>query len=198
MLVKMPTPYRYIPFVSQTYRAVRRLILNYAYAGERVACPLCERTFSGWRSNARDGACPYCGSAARHRLLWLYLAEEWKEKQGSLKLLHFAPEWGLERRLRGHLYLAGYVTADLTAPEADVHTDITSMMFTNESFDAIICSHVLEHIPDDRAAMRELVRVLRPNGVAYIQIPRDTEAPQTDEDPNVTDPKERERRFRTV
>jgi len=191
----MPTPYRWIPLLSPTYRAVRRFVFQYLYVGKQVACPLCERSFRGWLFDPRHGVCPYCRSSARHRLLGLYLTEEWKGRWGTLELLHFGPEWCLERHFHRDSRLRNYVTADLAAPEADVHTDITSMKFANESFDAIICCHVLEHIPADRAAMQELFRVLRPRGVAYIQVPFNSELPQTDEDPSVIDPKERERRF---
>jgi SAM-dependent methyltransferase len=98
------------------------------------------------------------------------------------------------RRLRRHSAVADYVTADLGSPEADLQLDITSMAISNDSFDVIICSHVLEHVAADRVAMKELARVLRPGRVAYIQIPY-SDLRETDEDPEVIDPKERERRF---
>ena len=191
----MASPYRFVPLLSPTYRVVRRFTNEYLYSGGRVACPLCERTFRSWVGGLQHGLCPYCRSAARHRLLWLYLAEDWKAPPATRDLLHLAPEWGLQRRFRKDPRLARYVTADKSAPEADVHTDITAMTFADGHFDAIVCCHVLELIPDDRAAMREMVRVLRPGGVAYIQIPFAKENPQTDEDPSITDPRERERRF---
>jgi SAM-dependent methyltransferase len=191
----MATPYRYIPYVSPTYRAVRRNILKHVYAGDQVECPLCERTFRAWLFNPQHGTCPYCRSEARQRFLWLYLTGIWKGKTTSFRLLHFAPEWGLQQRFRGYAGLGKYVTADLGAPEADLQVDITAMTIPDESYDVVVCSHVLEHIPADRAAMKEIVRVLRPNGVAYIQVPLNSRLSQTDEDPGVTDPKERERRF---
>ncbi|MCP4618198.1 MAG: methyltransferase domain-containing protein [Bradyrhizobium sp.] len=190
----MTTPYRYMPFVSPTYRAVRRNMNKFLYAGDQVECPLCERTFSAWLVDHRFGTCPYCRSQARQRFLWLYLAEEWKGKKAR-SLLQFSPEWCLQRRLRQHSGLAKYVTADLSAPEADIHVDITAMTIPDESFDVVICSHVLEHIPADRAAMKEIARVLRPNGIAYIQVPLNDALSQTDEDPGITDRAERERRF---
>lgn len=88
-----------------------------------------------------------------------------------MKLLHFAPEQGLEKRLRALLHLGGYVTADLYMPNVDKKEDITNLSFTDGAFDFIYCSNVLEHIEDDRAAMSELFRVLAPGGTAIIQVP---------------------------
>jgi ubiquinone/menaquinone biosynthesis C-methylase UbiE len=85
----------------------------------------------------------------------------------------------LQRRFRKDPRLAGYVTADKSAPEADIHIDITAMTFGDSRFDAIVCCHVLELILDDRAAMREMIRVLRPGGLAYIQVPFASEKPRT-------------------
>jgi SAM-dependent methyltransferase len=107
-------------------------------------------------------------------------------------LLHFAPEAGLERRLRAALG-DRYVTTDLEPAGVDLTLDITALDLPDASFDAVVCVHVLEHVPDDAAAMRELHRVLRPGGWGVVQVPilRDV----TDEDPAVTDPAERLRRF---
>ncbi|MCE9530468.1 MAG: methyltransferase domain-containing protein [Planctomycetes bacterium] len=190
----MSHPYRYVPVLSPVYRSVRRNALQYWYAGNQVECELCGRSFKKWLHDANHGTCPYCRSATRHRLLWNWLAGEWKEDT-QRSLLHFAPEWCLQRRFRQDPRLSRYVTCDLSAPDVDVHTDITAMSFANETFDAIICSHVLEHIPDDRKAMSEMLRVLRPGGVAIVQVPYIEANEKTDEDPSVTDPQERERRF---
>jgi SAM-dependent methyltransferase len=86
------------------------------------------------------------------------------------------------------------MTADLSAPEARERIDITAMAIPDQSFDVIICSHVLEHVVGDRDAMKEMLRVLKPGGCAYVQIPYVGSRP-TDEDPGLIDPKERERRF---
>jgi ubiquinone/menaquinone biosynthesis C-methylase UbiE len=72
--------------------------------------------------------------------------------------------------------------------------DVTDIDFPDASFDAIFCNHVLEHVPDDRLALREIRRVLRPGGWASLLVP-DVDRPVTDEDPTVTDPHERLRRF---
>jgi SAM-dependent methyltransferase len=86
------------------------------------------------------------------------------------------------------------VGVDLTNPMADQRVDLTAMPFADESFDAVLCMHVLEHIPDDKSAMAELFRVLRPGGWAVLQVPLDLSGP-TREDLTVTDPKERLRLY---
>ena len=109
------------------------------------------------------------------------------------RLLHIAPEGGLERRLRQHPHI-DYLSADLQGPPAAmVAMDLTAIPEPDASFDVIYCSHVLEHVPDDRKAMGELARVLRPTGWMVLQVPiRDG---GTDEDLSITDQAERRRRF---
>lgn len=169
----------------------------YYRSGRRLECPLCGGRFRAFRSygvvERRDAVCPACGSFERHRLLWLYLRDRTDLGQAPARLLHFAPEPCLEGALR-KLPGVEYVNADLERPDVDLNLDITAMPFPEASFDAAICAHVLEHVPDDRAAMRELVRVLRPRGWAIVMAPVN-QAAATDEDPDVTDPAERERRF---
>jgi SAM-dependent methyltransferase len=114
-----------------------------------------------------DAMCPQCDSAERHRLAYVMLAERLKSRVG--KLLHFAPERCVQQWLSSTC--DEYHTADLSAPNVMHHIDITAMPFDAASFDRIWCSHVLEHVPDDRKAMREIARVLKPGGVAIIQVP---------------------------
>jgi SAM-dependent methyltransferase len=108
-------------------------------------------------------------------------------------VLHFAPENCLRKRLSVELQ-SRYVTTDLRRHDVTTNQDITNMTFDDGSFATVICSHVLEHIPDDQRALRELHRVIRPGGTALIQVPLSLDAP-TDEDPTVTDPAERKRRW---
>ena len=84
-----------------------------------------------------------------------------------------------------------YVTADLYSPIADVRANITKLPFEDNSFDVIFCNHVLEHIPDDFKAMRELFRVLKKGGMGIFQIPQDLNRETTFEDHAITDPKKR-------
>ena len=72
--------------------------------------------------------------------------------------------------------------------------DLTRIPHANASFDSVLCCHVIEHIPDDRRAMRELRRVLAPGGFGILQTPVQS-MDRTVEDPSVTDPAERRRRF---
>jgi SAM-dependent methyltransferase len=109
-------------------------------------------------------------------------------------LLHIAPEPCLARHL-GSAPGIRYVTADLEPAHANVSVDITQLGFATDSFDVILCSHVLEHIPDDAAAMAEFFRVLKPGGWAMLQVPLDETREHTFEDPAVIDPAERERLF---
>jgi SAM-dependent methyltransferase len=86
-----------------------------------------------------------------------------------------------------------YLSADLEPRNAMIVMDITNIQYPNGTFDVILCSHVLEHVPDDRKALSELFRVLRPGGWAILQVP--IVAAATFEDPSVTDPEEREKLF---
>jgi SAM-dependent methyltransferase len=107
-------------------------------------------------------------------------------------MLHIAPEEALRQAFQ-RLPDIGYVSMDLHAPDILVRADAGRLPFASHVFDFIYCSHVLEHIPDDRAAMRELQRVLRPGGVAMVLVP--VWDKPTFEDPGVIDPVERERLF---
>lgn len=88
-----------------------------------------------------------------------------------------------------------YTTTDLNSPLADVKADICDLPFDDESYDFILCNHVLEHIPDDTRAMQEIYRVLKPGGTAILQIPQDLNRTDTHEDDSITDPRERARIF---
>jgi SAM-dependent methyltransferase len=134
-------------------------------------------------------------SLERHRLFWLYLKGEthFFDKDG-LRVLHFAPEQAFLKRFREQKNIS-YTTTDLDSPIADVKADICALPFADESFDFIICNHVLEHIPDHLQAMRELYRILAKGGTAILQVPYDADRATTFEDPSIIDPKERARIF---
>ncbi|MEA2479919.1 MAG: hypothetical protein QOJ07_1841 [Thermoleophilaceae bacterium] len=153
------------------------------------------RRFEQYGELARSLACPHCGSRPRHRFLRLYLDANPVPRGASV--LHVAPEPIIETWLRD---LAGdaYVSADLEDPRAMVKADLTALPFEDDSFELILCSHVLEHVPDDAAAMREMARVLRPSGRAIVQTPVNYEQDATFEDPTVESPEERLRLFSQV
>jgi len=174
-------------------------------AGNEVECPCCGGKFlcflpTGVPERRRPHAlCPNCASRERHRLMWLFLQRRTRLMQEPLELLHVAPERFFFEQFSKHpmvKYTAGDMfTPGYTYPQGTIDMDLTRMAFPDASFDAIICSHVLEHIPDDRQAMREMRRVLRPGAFAIIQVPMNYHAEHTEEDLSITDPKERLRLY---
>lgn len=173
-----------------------RLIRKLRWGGNKFYCPLCEAGFSSFWPSGRpvrhNARCPVCGSLERHRLLWVALRLLWE--RGTLKpegrLLHVAPEPCIREHLAERY---DYVSMDMHAASTMVRTDITSMCFPDQCFDAVICNHVLEHVPEDRKALAELFRVLRHGGWASIQVPM--EKGSTREDPAVVAPADRERLY---
>mgnify|MGYP003564247085 CR=1 FL=1 len=133
-------------------------------------------------------------SLERHRLLWLFLKNETDFFSAPAKVLHFAPEQAFYNRFKKMKHLE-YITTDLNSPLADVKADICSLPFDTNEFDVILCNHVLEHIPDDKKAMKELYRVLKPGGLGIFQIPQDLNRATTFEDNTITDNKERTKIF---
>lgn len=133
-------------------------------------------------------------SLERHRLFWLFLKNETTFFKENSKVLHFAPEQAFYKKFRKMENL-DYTTTDLNSPIADVKADICNLPFKTDEFDYIFCNHVLEHIPDDTKAMQELYRVLKPGGLAILQVPLKADLKITFEDDSITDPKERARIF---
>jgi SAM-dependent methyltransferase len=131
-------------------------------------------------------------------LTWLYLKNKQLLRKG-LRILHVAPEKSLQDRfkaLEGVDYIAGDKNEPgYSYPPGTIELDVTSIPFPDARFDLIICSHVLEHVPDDRKAMSEMHRVLAPGGSAILMVPINMRNAETAEDPAVTDPKERERLY---
>lgn len=167
-----------------------------AFRGDDRYCVLCGSPLSRFLpfGNLPDEWCPVCASMGRHRFMWTILQAHTDLLGGaSRQLLHFAPEPALEAALARIATLA-CVTADLHDPRVDDRVDIMRMPYRDASFDVVLCSHVLEHVEDDRAGIREVARVLRPGGWAVIMVPY-FEGMLTDEDPSIVDPAERERRF---
>ena len=159
-------------------------------------CVVCEsdsEAFDGYGLKPREDAlCPHCGSLERHRLLLCYLRTRTPLFDGKpRRFLHIAPEISL-----GRIFAAacgtGYLSADLNNTAAMERMDITDIRHADDSFDVICCSHVLEHVPDDRKAMRELCRVLHPSGFAILNVPV-TSKGDTFEDPTIVDPADRQR-----
>lgn len=164
-----------------------------------MSCPIC-----GWkgkqfqpvgripRPNAR---CPRCNSFERHRALFLYLRDETRILTEPTRLLHFAPEPALTTVFERHANI-DYVTTDLSGRNVSIRMDMTDLLFRDGVFDCVIASHVLEHVTDDHAAMREVRRVTKPSGFALLMVPiMGTPDGRTIEDPSIVDPEERVRAF---
>jgi SAM-dependent methyltransferase len=109
------------------------------------------------------------------------------------RVLHFAPELAI-RRVLDEIGVGSYLSVDLEPGRADLAADITDLPLEDRAFDLVICSHVLEHVADDGAALRELARVTAPNGEALLLTPVSYGLEATVEDPSAT-PEERLRRF---
>ena len=167
------------------------------YNGNGRYCPVCGKPSSCFRPFGvvprEDAQCAHCGALERHRLLWLFLQEKTDLFAGTTKkMLHVAPEPCFESILKERLG-DNYLTADLFNPCALVKMDICDIQYPDQSFDVIYCSHVLEHVLDDRRAMMEVFRVLKNNGWAILNVPITGE--RTFEDSSIVDPKERLKAF---
>jgi hypothetical protein len=185
------------------------------YHGSRLRCPICRRDLARFLPLPRqyrvdlhvrgrrygvssfetlmlsDYLCPVCRSADRDRLMALYLQRAAQSGELRGRLLHFAPEPSLSRYLRSLLPL-GYRSVDLFMHDVDEKADITRLVnFADSSVDHFVCSHVLEHVPDDRQAMRELFRILRPGGWGIVLTPILRGLDESYEDPSVTTPEQR-------
>ncbi|HXD77862.1 MAG TPA: methyltransferase domain-containing protein [Puia sp.] len=193
-----------------------RWMRQYApYRGRGFCCNFCGALYerfvpeypppaiaSGLRTNhviagyGENAYCPRCGSKNRERLVRAVIEDRLDFR--DRRILHLSPERQLYRWLATR---ADVTTADLepglyrTVDRSVRQADATRLGFADASFDIVIANHVLEHIPDDAAAMKEFRRVLRPRGAAILQVPFSPTLPATLEDSRVTDPLERESMF---
>ncbi len=184
-------------WVRKPVSGLTQFVKQLPYAGEGRYCPICNKTsrkFRAYGINRREGAqCVFCGSLERHRFLWHFLTKKTDLFSDTPKrMLHVAPESCFEPAFREKLG-DQYLTADLYNSRAMVKMDITNIEYPDESFDVIYCSHVLEHVLDDRLAMSEFLRVLKKDGWAILLVPIDKRP--TYEDPSIVDPLERLKHF---
>jgi len=112
----------------------------------------------------------------------------------NIRFLHIAPEYCFVKIFKGMKNL-DYTTGDLISPWADVKMDVHDIPFEKNTFDVVICNHVLEHVDDAHKVMTEFYRVMKPGGWGIFQVPIDSNNAITEEDKNVTDPKDRERLY---
>lgn len=172
------------------------------YKGRGVECPVCGSKYRkflpyGYVASRSNALCPHCLSLERHRLLWLWLTQQTDIMTRFPKLLHIAPEVCLMRHLKKHFagHPGRYVTADLESPLAELHFDVQAIPLEEGYAEVVFCNHILEHVDNDRQAMRELFRILRPGGWGVVLSPVDLTRAETFEDDTITDPGERTRIF---
>lgn len=160
-------------------------------------CPACRsdvETFEPGPGGRPNATCPKCKALERHRFLAIVLRDLRLYIQTAERVLEYAPQPQMRKILRNFVGDGRYVGIDLMDERfLDAKTDACNLPFADDSFDLMVQFHVLEHIPDDGAAIREMVRVLKPGGIALIQVPYRHSQP-TDEDPSAP-PEERIRRF---
>lgn len=171
------------------------------YRGNKVECPVCEKSFSkflsyGSKVAQRDNVlCPYDLTLERHRLMWLYLKNKTDFfTKPDLKVMHIAPEQCFHKGFKNQKNL-DYVTGDLVSPIADLHFDLHDIPLKDNQYEVIFCNHVMEHVEDDLRCMQELYRIMKPGGWGILQVPIDTSRTTTYEDASITSPEEREKHF---
>lgn len=193
VLNTIPRPY----LIKLSY--VARPFLSVWLKGDRYTDPIDGKSFRrflpyGYGVQRPNVLSPSTLSLERHRLIWLYLKNETDFFSKPLKVLHMAPEQcflSLFRKMKN----LDYTTADLFSPIVDIKADILDLPFEDNSFDLVLCNHVLEHIEDDQKAMKELFRVMKKGGSGIFQVPQELEREKTFEDPSITDPDERAKHF---
>ncbi|MBQ2394190.1 MAG: methyltransferase domain-containing protein [Alistipes sp.] len=177
-------------------------VLGLLSTGRGKECPVCgcrKRKFLpyGYVTSRENALCPRCLALERHRLIWLWIERETNLANQPRKMLHIAPEVALMRKFN-QIYTSNrelYVTADLESPLATLHFDVQHIPLEDESFDVIICNHLLEHVESDHKALDELFRVMRHGGWGIILSPMDESRETTFEDDSITDEAERTRIF---
>lgn len=189
---------------------VRRIKLP-LYRGDACECPVCGAHLNRFKPifksfprkleesgfvyplasfetlNLAAYSCPSCDASDRERLYALYLRQRLAGLDAGqrYRFIDFAPSLALSRLLRTMERLE-YRTADYFRPNVDDRVDISNMpLYADDSVDAFLCSHILEHVPDDRAAMRELFRILKPGGFGIVMVPLVVGVTQTHEDPAI-------------
>ena len=207
--------------VRKRGKVLKRAIKLPRYLGTEYRCPVCGtglRAFRPmWKSYWRDVeiyqpihpaesmetlnleafTCPCCDAFDRDRLTAIYLENAFAsfDRNRTYRLLEFAPGDALYKKLKSLPFIA-YRSADLSRKTVDERVDMTDMAaYADGSLDVILCSHILEHIPDDRKAMRELRRVLKPEGFAIVLVPLVVGVDETHEDPSMDTPELRWKYF---
>ena len=168
------------------------------FKGTKFTDPINNKSYSyffpyGYNKQRKNALCPGTFSLERHRLLWLYLKKETDFFNSNNKILHFAPEQCFHKFFKS--FFKNYTTTDLNSPIVDIKADICNLPFNDNSFDYILCNHVLEHIYDDEKAMKEIYRVLNKNGIAILQVPIDINSNYTHEGRDIDNKQDRNKLF---
>ena len=174
-------------------------ILSLIFIGSKFTDPIYGKQYSrflsyGYNTIRTNALCPGTLSLERHRLLWLYLNSNSNIESQFLNVLHVAPEQVFFKKFKKFKNWT-YTTTDLNSPLADIKADLCNLPFKDETYDLILCNHVLEHIIDDIKAMKEIYRVLKTGGKAILQIPLDMEKEESYEDHTIINPKDRSKHF---
>lgn len=168
------------------------------FKGTKFTDPINNKSYSyffpyGYNKQRKNALCPGTFSLERHRLLWLYLKKETDFFNSNNKILHFAPEQCFHKFFKS--FFKNYTTTDLNSPIVDIKADICNLPFNDNSFDYILCNHVLEHIYDDEKAMKEIYRILNKNGIAILQVPIDINSNYTREGRDINNKQDRNKLF---
>jgi SAM-dependent methyltransferase len=219
LLAQIKRSVAYTRFKEWT-KALRRRARLSSYRGSQYRCPICGvglRAFKPiWQSywihsqqyeykfsplametfNVGAFSCPACDAYDRERLTALYLDQILPSLRGrrSIRLVEFAPAHALHRTISRYPFVE-YRSADLFNKDVDDRIDLTDIAYPDESVDIFLCSHVLEHIEDDRTAMRELCRILTPGGFGMLLVPLFPGLDETHEDTAIDTLAERWRHF---
>src|SRR5205823_6522330 len=171
------------------------------YYGNKYEDPISGKTYRkflpygyGGRAKRKNVLCPGSLSLERHWLLWLYLKNRTDFFTAPHKMLHIAPEQCFYRIFRKQQNLE-YLTGDYNSPIADVKFDLHHAPFPDNSFDVILCNHVLEHVENAEQCMNELFRIMKPGGWGIFQVPLDKSREKTLEDKSILTPADREKNY---
>ena len=168
------------PYRKEIEGQIRAMGLESCLISESVnqfECNICCNTFPTFLPfdtiKMDDALCPFCGSYVRHRVLWNFIENSLcRRSHGRIKLLHFAPEMSYFERFSNNTSI-DYYPVDINPERPHIRdcVDITNMQYEDEAFDLIVCTHVIEHVPNEKRALSELKRVLSASGIAYINAP---------------------------
>lgn len=162
VIISKKTLFRIEPYLRNLY--------SFGKSGNNHKCTVCDFELKKWtRIQSGDNLCPKCGSLSRDRRLWKLISETYLKVQ--ITVLDFSPSRSLFRKWKKAKNI-NYIASDLSGDFiSDVKFDIINISQADETYDLILCYHILEHVIEDSKAIEELFRVLKPNGTILIQTP---------------------------